>query len=78
MSEPARRTRYSATSEAEAIDRVTHRLRQQFPELPAETVETSVHEHHQVFDGRPVRDFIPILVERATRTELRTGHRIKA
>ena len=78
MSEPARRTRHTATSEAEAINRVTHRLRQQFPELPAETVETSVHQHHQIFDGRPVRDFIPILVERATRTELSTGHAITA
>jgi hypothetical protein len=57
-------------SEAEAMSRVVHRLRQQFPELPAERIEQAVHGRYEQFDGRPIRDFLPILVERSARNDL--------
>ena len=70
----SRHTRRQASSEAEAISRVTRRLQQQFPALPAETVEAIVTGRYHVFDGRPIRDFIPILVEQAAREDLNGGH----
>jgi len=57
--------RHQASSKAESISRVTRRLQQQFPELEAETVEAVVNERYHMFDGRPIRVFIPILVEHA-------------
>jgi hypothetical protein len=56
------------------MSRVTGRLQQQFPEVPAEAVEAVVNGRYEVFDGRPIRDFIPILVEHAAREELNGGH----
>ncbi|HEY3713849.1 MAG TPA: hypothetical protein VGL39_04915 [Jatrophihabitantaceae bacterium] len=62
-------------SEAEAMSHVVDRLRQQFPELSADVIESAVHGRYGTFDGHPVRDFVPILVERAARQELITHHR---
>jgi len=40
------------------------------PKRAAETVTTVVHRNHARFDGRPVRDFVPLFVERGARQEL--------
>ena len=61
------------SNEADAISRIVRRLQQQFPELPVETVEKAVLGQYEQFEGRPVRDFVPILVERAAQDQLRTG-----
>lgn len=70
----SRHCRGQANREAEAISRITCRLQQQFPELPAETMEAIVAGRYHVLDGRPLRDFIPILVEHAAREDLNSGH----
>jgi hypothetical protein len=57
-------------SEADAVRQVATRLAQQFPELPAEDVQRAVYGTYAKFDGRPVRDFVPVLVERASRDNL--------
>ena len=69
----SRNSRRRAASEAEAISRVVHRLREQFPEVPLDALEEVVNGHYEAFDGRPLRDFVPILVERATRADLEAG-----
>jgi hypothetical protein len=46
------------------------RLRRQFPELPAQQIDATVHGNYDAFEGSRIRDFIPVLVERATRQEL--------
>jgi hypothetical protein len=56
--------------EAEALEQVMARLRSQFPELPAETIEASVLGRYQELDGSKIRDFVPVLVERAAKREL--------
>jgi hypothetical protein len=66
---------HAARGEAEAVARFVARLRQQFPELLAEVIEDTFHRRHEGFDGHPVRDFVPILVERAAREDLITRHR---
>jgi hypothetical protein len=44
-------------------------LMQQFPELPAAEIEQAVHGQYGSFQHSPVRDFVPVLVERATRRQ---------
>jgi hypothetical protein len=58
------------SSEWTAIEQVVDRLKQSYPDLPAETVTEVVHQHHAKFDGRPVRDFVPLFVERGSRSAL--------
>jgi len=69
------RVRTKAASEAEAMSRVVTRLRQQFPELPTDAVEQAVYGRYDHFDGHPIRDFVPILVERAAHHDLSAGQR---
>jgi hypothetical protein len=57
-------------SEQEAIRQVATRLAQQFPELSAEEVDQAVRGQYDKFGESPIRDFVPVLVERATRQQL--------
>jgi hypothetical protein len=45
-------------------------MAQQFPELPADEVEQAVYGKYETFGDSSVRDFVPVLVERATRRRL--------
>lgn len=53
-----------------AIEQVVERLTQSYPGVAPDTVQTIVHRVHARFDGRPVRDFVPLFVERGSRQEL--------
>jgi hypothetical protein len=57
-------------SEWSAIEQLVDRLRNNYPHVPADTVATVVHHTHAKFDGRPVRDFVPLFVERGANEEL--------
>lgn len=57
--------------EEAAIRAVIERLTEAYGATHApEDVESAVTAAHATFDGRPVRDFIPILVERKARAAL--------
>ena len=58
------------SSEWSAIQQLVDRLRNVYPDVPAQTVATVVHVNHARFDGRPVRDFVPLFVERGAKQEL--------
>ena len=58
------------STESTAIQQVVDRLTQSYPSVPLDTVTTVVHQNHARFDGRPVRDFVPLFVERGARQEL--------
>lgn len=58
------------SSEWTAIQQVVDRLTQSYPSMPPDTVMTVVHHNHARFDGRPVRDFVPLFAERGARQEL--------
>jgi hypothetical protein len=58
-------------SEWLAIQQVVDRLKQSYPAVSGDTVATVVHHDHARFDGRPIRDFVPLFVERSARQELR-------
>lgn len=57
--------------EAQAIAKVISRLRQKFSEVAPQEVENIVHEEHWALSGRPVRDFVPVLVEHEAKQRLR-------
>jgi hypothetical protein len=57
-------------SEQTIIDRVADRLTSKYPTIPADALAAVVHDVHARFAGRPVREFIPLLVERFAEQEL--------
>ncbi|MET4613454.1 hypothetical protein ABIC28_004457 [Rhodococcus sp. PvR044] len=56
--------------EGRHIEFVVERLTKKHPELSASTVLDTVAHAHRHFDGRRVRDFVPLLVERNAEAEL--------
>jgi hypothetical protein len=57
-------------SEQTVIEQLVARLTNRYPTLAESTVATVVRDVHSRFDGRPLRDFVPLLVERNARSEL--------
>ncbi|WP_344376446.1 three-helix bundle dimerization domain-containing protein [Agromyces tropicus] len=60
----------SEADEQQAVEHVVDRLRERFPSVVDDRIRAVVDEEHHRFDGRPVRDFVPVLVERAARKRL--------
>jgi hypothetical protein len=46
-----------------AVEHAASRLAERFPNVPRERIEALVRQRHGVFEGAPVRDFVPVLVE---------------
>lgn len=59
-------------SEQRSVEEVIDRLGTKFPDVDRATIQSIVAEEHDAFDGRPVRDFVPVLVEK------RAKQRVKA
>jgi hypothetical protein len=57
-------------SEQTIIDQVSDRLTQKYPTIPADTLTAVVRGVHARFAGRPVREYVPLLVERFAADEL--------
>ena len=53
-----------------SVTEVWQRLATAFPELASAQVEQIVRQSHGLFTGKPIRDFVPVLVERKARHEL--------
>ena len=56
--------------EVRAVAEVVHRLSASFPDVNVVDVEHVVHQSHELFTGNPIRDFVPVLVERMARNDL--------
>lgn len=50
------------------------RLQSSYPQASGRTVDDLVTEVHREFDGRPIRDFVPVLVEREVVERLQRTH----
>lgn len=59
-----------AAHEAREIDEVIQRLQDRFPDTDHDRIRAAVTDAHRLFEGRPIRDFVPVFVERAARTAL--------
>lgn len=57
----------AAEAEGAAMRRLMERLTQVFPEVPEAEISRAVEGRYHDFDGSPVRDFVPVLVERSVR-----------
>lgn len=82
MSSSARHRSPSGREDREtvALDEIAVRMRSKFPDVPTETVAGVIRRHYDEFAGSTIRDFIPVLVERAVRDDLdgRSGYRAMA
>jgi hypothetical protein len=61
----------SELDETQAIDQVIDRLAQRFPSLEREHIEDVVQDEHGQLDEGRVRDFVPVLVEKAAKRRLK-------
>lgn len=52
---------------------VTQRLRRHFPQTPPGEIDRLLTDIHRSYDGRPIRHFVPVLVERGVSEVLRTA-----
>ncbi len=59
-----------AAHEQRDIAEVARRLATRFPDAPPDTVRAAVEQAHRRFDGAPIRDFVPVFVERSARDAL--------
>lgn len=57
--------------EERALQIVADRVRERHPTVEQGEIARRIRIHAQEFDGRPVRDFVPLLVERQVLAELR-------
>ena len=62
-------------SEQAAMRQIRAGLAKQFPDLSAEEIDRAVTGHYDAFNDSPIRDFVPVLVERAARQHLTDDHR---
>ena len=65
------KTNEDTDEESRAVAKVVDRLAERFPNLPRASVERAVREAHDAFAGRPVRVYVPVLVERGAKARLR-------
>jgi hypothetical protein len=57
--------------ERQALDQVTDRLTQTFADrYSPDQVDEAITAAHHRFDGKPIREFVPVLVERIARRQL--------
>ena len=55
----------------EIIDQVAAKLREKYPELSAAEVQSAVEQEFGQLAGRPVRDYLSVLTERAAKKRLK-------
>lgn len=58
------------TNEAQAIDELIHKLELDYPTASHQSVTELVSSVHARFEDAPIREFIPLLVERSARDVL--------
>jgi hypothetical protein len=60
----------SPDDETRAVTEVVQRLAATFPHVAPDVVQDTVHVSYQQFADSPIRDFVPVLVERLAKTTL--------
>jgi hypothetical protein len=63
-------TKVAEISERTLIDEVVRRLIGKYANVPASQISAAVQRAHARFERCPIRDFVPLLVERRVRQEL--------
>ncbi len=60
------------SDESAALDQVVERLAVSFPHVPADTIRIAVNDVYASVAGAHVRDFLPVIVEREAKKQLKT------
>lgn len=63
----------SEISDEETVRQVVDRLQEKFPQIPRSELEHVAQAEFQALAGRPVRDYLSILTERAAKKRLKKG-----
>ena len=58
-------------SEQTIIDKLVQRLADGYPSVEAATVASVIRDIHARYEGRPLREYVPLFVERNARAELK-------
>jgi hypothetical protein len=58
------------SSEQNQIDQIVSRLAASYPTVPQTRIADVVRTAHEGFDGRPLREFVPLFVERRAKRTL--------
>lgn len=66
-----REAKTPAEREELGIDEVIDRLAEKYPDVDRGRIREIVDEEHRAFDGRPVRDFVPVLVEKNSKKRVK-------
>ena len=61
--------------ETQVLDELADRLRLKFPDATPGSIRQEVAQVHRQYDGHPIREFIPVLVEREVQDHLRASQR---
>jgi len=56
--------------ELRAVEQVVDRLSAKFSHMPAQRICEVVDQTYHEFDGAPIRDFVPIMVEKSAKDRL--------
>lgn len=59
--------------DAEIKSQVVSKLVEKYPEKPAQEIETIVEEEYTALAGRPIRDYLSVLTERAAKQRIKKG-----
>ena len=65
-------------AEFDSLNRAVRTLGEEFFSVPPAEIAALVATEHRRYADRPVRDFVPMLVERAVRTQLRERAALRA
>ena len=57
-------------SEQTVIEQLVDRLAEKFSAVPGDKVAEVVNARYQRFNDQPIRDYVPLFVERGARTDL--------
>lgn len=58
-------------NEDKAVAEVADRLAERFPSIPRSHIDEVVQSERQSLEGKPIRDYIPVLVEHGAKAKLR-------
>ncbi len=59
------------SEENRAIGEIVERLEKVFPQVDSDQVRTAVEQSRPEFEGSPIRDYVPLFVERSAKHKLR-------
>lgn len=58
-------------AEQRSVEEVVDRLATKYPAVDRIDIERIVASEHEAYEGRPVRDFVPVLVEKSAKKRVK-------